>query len=186
MTQFKCNDTKWLGPRAYWYKNRHVRRMFQERHVNPTPNDSKWEECKLDYYDRDYQSKHIPPRVYNTLVDTSYQPSRTMFTRYGWVSSCRDYELFAETYPEEYAYELWFGHRGLARLSMDAHEECLFSTGDEYDIAGVVSNSNMDDMSDVYSDNETKDNEGNEDLIQFEMMNMVSSKDLDGDEFDTF
>ena len=189
MHQSKNNDTQWLGPKAYWYKNRHVRRTVQERHVRPAPNDSKWEACKMEYYERDSQSMHIPPRVYNTLVDTSRQPSQTMFWRYGWVTSCEDYELFAEACPEGHAYELWFGHRGLARSSMDAYEESLASVGHHEETTSVTSDSEKDDISDVYPDHGMQaDEEDEDDLLSLDMNrnHMTSPKDLDDDEFDTF
>ena len=188
MNQSMSNDPQWLGPKAYWYKNRDVRRAVQERHVNSAPNDSKWEACKMDYYERNNQSIHIPPRVYNTLMDTSRQPSQTLFLRYGWVSSCNDYEMFAETYPDEYAYELWFGHRGLSRASMDARNEHLASFGSDVDATSVTSDSEKDDISNIYSDQDMQGNVGDDDLFSFEMNSndMIISKDLVDDEFDTF
>ena len=78
----------WLGPCAPWHTYRTTRRIYQPRHVPSLPNEAAWTARLNEYLDRDDEtgcSAHIPPRVYNTVVDTALTPSRTQFTRYGWV-----------------------------------------------------------------------------------------------------
>lgn len=81
-----------------------------------------------EYLDRDDatgSSAHIPPRVYNTVLDTVRTPSRTTFARYGWVHTFAEYDAYAAANPGKYAYELWFGHRGMARASLDARQALI-------------------------------------------------------------
>ena len=88
----------WLGPCAPWHTYRTTRRIHQPRHVPSLPNEAAWTARLHEYLDRDDEigcSAHIPPRVYNTVVDTALMPSRTQFTRYGWVRTFGEYDAYA-------------------------------------------------------------------------------------------
>ena len=63
--------------------------------------------------------------MYNTVLDTVRTPARTTFARYGWVHTFAEYDAYAAANPGKYAYELWFGHRGLARASLDARQALI-------------------------------------------------------------
>ena len=118
----------WLGPCAPWYDNRSVRRIDQTRHSMPPPNETDWVAPMYEYIERDdatESSAHIPPRVYNTVIETARTPSRTTFARYGWVHTFDEYDAYAVENPGKYAYELWFGHRGMARASLDARQALI-------------------------------------------------------------
>ena len=115
----------WLGPQASWYTHRSIRRADQGRHTTPPPNKVEWTTRLNEYLDREDGHTHIPSRVYNTIVDTARTPSRTTFWRYGWVQTFAEYDAYAEANPGKYAYELWFGHRGLARASLDARQALI-------------------------------------------------------------
>ena len=116
---------KWLGPRASWYTHRDMRRADQGRHTRSPANEVEWTTRLNEYLDREDEHTHIPSRVYNTVVDTARTPSRTMFSRYGWVQTFADYDAYAQANPGKYAYELWFGHRGMARASLDARQALI-------------------------------------------------------------
>ena len=121
----------WLGPCAPWHTYRTTRRIHQPRHVQSLPNEAAWTARLHEYIDRDDEtgcSAHIPPRVYNTVVDTARAPSRTQFTRYGWVRTFGEYDAYAIENPGKYAYEVWFGHRGMARASLDARQALIRGT----------------------------------------------------------
>lgn len=117
----------WLGPRAPWHAARATRRIDQPRHGTPSPNETAWAARLREYLDRDDSAPHIPPRVYNTVLDTVRTPSRTTFARYGWVQAFAEYDVYAAANPGKYAYELWFGHRGMARASLDARQALMRS-----------------------------------------------------------
>ena len=119
----------------------------------------------------------------------SRQQSQTLFLRYGWVSSCNEYENFAKTYPDEYAYELWFGHRGLARASLDARDESLASIERDVETTDVITQSENIYISDMYPNNDMSSDEVDEDLLSFDIIrnDVTISKDLDDDDdYNTF
>lgn len=151
----------WLGPCASWHADRNVHRVDQPRHTTPPPDDTVWTARLYEYLDRDEGASHIPPRVYNTVIDTARTPSRTTFARYGWVHTFAEYDAYAAANPGKYAYELWFGHRGLARASLDARQ-ALIRDSAEYGDRGVreLYNAEGDAIPDneaVYSANETEE-----------------------------
>lgn len=115
----------WLGPNAPWHTDRACRRVDQARHATPPPDEAAWAARLHEYLDRDDGAAHIPPRVYNTVLDTVRTPSRTTFARYGWVRTFAEYDAYAADNPGKYAYELWFGHRGMARASLDARKALI-------------------------------------------------------------
>ena len=128
----------WLGPRAPWHTDRAVRRVDQPRHATPPPDETAWAARLREYLDRDDSVVHIPPRVYHTVLDTVRTPGRTAFARYGWVHTFAEYDAHAAANPGKYAYELWFGHRGLARASLDARQALIRGAAAAYDDRGTL------------------------------------------------
>ena len=128
----------WLGPRAPWHTDRTTRRVDQPRHATPPPDETAWAARLHEYLDRDDGAAHIPPRVYHTVLDTVRTPARTTFARYGWVHTFAEYDAYAAANPGKYAYELWFGHRGLARASLDARQALIRGAAAAYSDRGTL------------------------------------------------
>ena len=63
---------------------------------------------------------------------------RTAFARYGWVHTFAEYDAYAAATPGKYSYELWFGHRGLARASLDARQALIRGAAAAYDDRGTL------------------------------------------------
>ena len=128
----------WLGPRAPWHTDRTARRVDQPRHATPPPDETACTARLHEYLDRDDGAAHIPPRVYHTVLDTVRTPARTTFARYGWVHTFAEYDAYAAANPGKYAYELWFGHRGLARASLDARQALIRGAAAAYSDRGTL------------------------------------------------
>lgn len=146
----------WLGPIAPWHTDRTLRRVDQPRHATPPPDETAWAARLHEYLDRDEDAAHIPPRVYNTVLDTVRTPGRTAFARYGWVDTFAEYDAYAAANPGKYAYELWFGHRGLARASLDARQ-ALIRGAVAYGDRGTLGANVTDATAIVMSDDEVVD-----------------------------
>ena len=116
-----------------------------------------------EYIDRDdLYARHIPSRIFYSILKSTRYPNRTTFEPYGWLRTFAEYDEYAEDDIEQYAYELWHGYRGMAKVYLESHyyeyEKCYSRYASmEQDMNEPVSNMMEDITRDVSDDDVTDD-----------------------------